>query len=249
MDPILESTLWGFVSGGALILGAAAGYCINVPSRVTAGVMAFGSGVLISALSFELMAEAYEEAGLTATATGFLLGAVIYSLANRILAQMGAKHRKRSNQPSGDEEGGSGAAIAFGALLDGIPESIAIGLSILHGGAVSVATVAAIFLSNLPEGLSSSVGMKKSGKSAGFVFGIWTAIAVACGLSSLAGYAIFGAFSPFTIAATTAVAAGGILAMVVDTMIPEAFAETHNWAGLITVLGFLLSFTLTEMAG
>jgi len=249
MSPTIEATLWGFVSGGALVVGAAVGFFARVPSRIVAGVMAFGSGVLISALSFELMEEAFEEAGLTATAVGFLLGAVIYATANRILFMWGAKHRKRSGsqQPSEDEQSGSGLAIAVGALLDGIPESIAIGLSILHGGAVSVATVAAIFLSNIPEGLSSSAGMRRAERSAAYVFGVWTAIAVACGLASLAGYAVFGTFSPFIIAATTALAAGAMLTMIIDTMIPEAFAESHDWAGIIAVLGFLISFALTKL--
>jgi ZIP family zinc transporter len=251
MGPTFEATFWGFVSGGALVIGAAIGYFAKVPGKVVAGVMAFGSGVLISALSFELMEEAFEEAGLAAAAAGFLIGAAIYALANQLLAIWGAKHRKRSGtkQPSEEDQAGSGVAIAIGALVDGIPESIAIGLSILHGGAVSVATVAAIFLSNLPEGLSSSAGMRQAGRSAAYVFGVWTAIAVACGLASLAGYALFGSFSPFVVAATTAVAAGGMLAMVVDTMIPEAFAETHDWARRFVVLGFLISFTLTKIAG
>ena len=251
MSPAFQATFWGFVSGGALVVGAAIGYFIKVPARVVAGVMAFGSGVLISALSFELMEEAYKEAGLTATAIGFLLGAAIYAAANRLLAGWGAKHRKRSGdqQPSEQEDSGSGLAIAVGALLDGIPESIAIGLSILHGGAVSVATVAAIFLSNLPEGLSSSAGMRRAGRSATYVFGVWMAIAVVCGLSALVGYVGFGRLSPFLIAATTAVAAGAMLTMIVDTMIPEAFAETHDWAGLIAVLGFTTSFILSQLAG
>lgn len=250
MSPMVAATVWGCISGGALVLGAYVGYFVNVPSRVVAGVMAFGSGVLISALSFELMGEAFDQAGLPAAATGFLAGAFIYALANRLLTLWGAKHRKRSGkQQPGVDESGTGVAIAVGALLDGVPESIAIGLSLLHGGAVSVATVAAIFLSNLPEGLSSAAGMRQAGRSAGYVFGVWTAIALACGLSSLGGYAIFGSFSPFTVAATTAVAAGAMLTMIVDTMIPEAFAETHNWAGLITVVGFLVSFALTKLTG
>ena len=251
MSPAFQATFWGFVSGGALVIGAAVGYFARVPGGVVAGVMAFGSGVLISALSFELMEEAFKEAGLAAAATGFLLGAAIYAVANRLLAIWGARNRKRSGtqQPSEEDQGGSGVAIAIGALIDGIPESIAIGLSILHGGAVSVATVAAIFLSNLPEGLSSSAGMRKAGRSAAYVFGVWTAIAIACGLASLAGYTVFAALSPFIVAATTAIAAGGMLAMIVDTMIPEAFAETHDWSRRFVVLGFLVSFTLTKIAG
>jgi ZIP family zinc transporter len=250
MSPAFQATFWGFVSGGALVIGAAVGYFARVPGGVVAGVMAFGSGVLISALSFELMEEAFKEAGLAAAATGFLLGAAIYAVANRLLAIWGARNRKRSGtqQPSEEDQGGSGVAIAIGALIDGIPESIAIGLSILHGGAVSVATVAAIFLSNLSEGLSSSAGMRKAGRSAAYVFGVWTAIAIACGLASLAGYTVFAALSPFIVAATTAIAAGGMLAMIVDTMIPEAFAETHDWSRRFVVLGFLISFTLSKVA-
>lgn len=248
MNLAFTAALWGCVGGGALVLGAAVGYWVKVSNRVIAGVMAFGSGVLISALSFELMADAFKGAGLTATAVGFLLGAIGYGAANRVLVIYGAKHRKRSHghQPSEAEQPGSGAAIAIGALLDGIPESIVIGLSILHGGMVSVAVVIAIFLSNIPEGLSSSAGMKKAGRSAFFVLGIWSLIAVICGLSALAGYALFANLSPFVIALTTAIAAGAMLTMVIDTMIPEAFAGTHNWAGLIAVLGYLISFSLSS---
>jgi ZIP family zinc transporter len=140
-------------------------------------------------------------------------------------------------------------AIAVGALLDGIPESAVIGLSLLHGGAVSSVAVAAIFLSNIPEGLSSAVGMKRAGRSAAYVFGVWTGIAVISGLAALAGYAVFRYTSPSLVAATTAVAAGAILAMLVDTMIPEAFEEEHSLAGLITVAGFLAAFVLTKSSG
>lgn len=251
MSPSVQALFWGCVSGGALLIGAFFGYRFRIPSRLVAAIMAFGSGVLISALCFELMDEAYSEGGIGAAAFGFAAGAVIYTGANWLLARAGAKHRKRSGdqQPSEEEDSGSGAAIAVGALLDGIPESMAIGLSILHGGAVSVATVAAIFLSNLPEGLSSSAGMRKAGRSRLFVFGLWTGIALVSGLASLLGYSLLGGLSATVVAATTALAAGAILAMIVDTMIPEAFAETHDGAGLITTLGFLLSFGLTKLAG
>jgi ZIP family zinc transporter len=136
-----------------------------------------------------------------------------------------------------------------GALLDGIPESIVIGVSMIGGGAVSTVAVAAIFLSNIPEGLASSAGMKKAHRPAAYVFGVWGAIAVVSGLAALAGYALFSHFSDEVIAATTAVAAGAILAMLADTMIPEAFEHAHDFAGLITVAGFLAAFILTKLGG
>jgi ZIP family zinc transporter len=247
----VQAGFWGFVAGAALLLGAAAGYFLKVPQRLIAAIMAFGSGVLISALSFELMDEAFRQGGFRATAFGFLAGAAVYTAANWYLNHRGAKHRKRSGdqQPSEADDSGSGLAIAVGALLDGIPESIVIGLSMLKGGVVSTVAVAAIFLSNVPEGLSSSAGMKKAGRSAGYVFGIWGGIALISGIASLVGYTVFQNFSSEVVAATTAVAAGAILAMLVDTMIPEAFAVAHDFAGLVTVAGFLAAFALSRLGG
>jgi ZIP family zinc transporter len=248
----LQAAFWGFVAGAALIVGALVAWFIAVPQRLIAGVMAFGAGVLISALAFELMNEAYKRGGLDSTGFGFVAGAAVYTAANWWLARRGAKHRKRSGagqQPSEAQSEGSGMAIAVGALLDGIPESMVIGLSMLQGGAVSAVAVAAIFLSNVPEGLSSAAGMKKSGRSALYVFGVWVAIAVASGAAAWVGYALFRGASPDLVAATTAVAAGAILAMLADTMMPEAFADAHDAAGLITVVGFLAAFVLSKLGG
>jgi len=245
---------WGFLAGGALVLGAAIAWFAHVPRRVIAAVMAFGSGVLISALAFDLMDEAYTRGGFASTALGFLGGAAVYTGASVYLARRGAKHRKRSGangtaQPSEGDAAGSGTAIALGALLDGIPESMVIGLSLLAGGAVSAVAVAAIFLSNIPEGLSSAAGMKQAGRSARYVFGVWIGIAVISGVASLLGYTLFRGASSGVVAATTATAAGAILAMLADTMIPEAFEVAHDFAGLITVAGFLSAFALTKLGG
>lgn len=250
MPDWLEAGLWGLLAGAALLIGAVLGYFLPVHRRIIAAVMAFGSGVLISALSFELIDEAYRRGGFVSTGIGFLAGGAVYTLANWLLARHGAKHRKRSGgqQPSEDEHQGSGMAIAVGALLDGIPESIVIGLSLLKGGAVGWVAVTAFFLSNLPEGLSSAAGMKEAGRSRAYIFGVWGSIAAVSGLAAIVGFTVFEGFPVGVVAGTTAVAAGAIMAMLVDTMIPEAFAEAHDLAGLITVLGFLVSFILSKSA-
>ncbi|WP_138732218.1 ZIP family metal transporter [Modestobacter excelsi] len=249
MPTWLEAGLWGLLGGGALVLGALAAWFLRVSSDVIASVMAFGSGVLISAVAFDLMAEAADTGGLGPTAIGFLGGALAYLGANALLARYGARHRKRSGdqQPSESQQAGSGMAIAVGALLDGIPESVVLGVGLLAGGGVSLSVLAAVFISNVPEGLSSAAGMKRSGRSAAYVFGVWTTIAVVSAIAALLGYATLGGAPPEAIAVITAVAAGAILTMIADTMIPEAFEETKTWTGLITTVGFLLAFAIDRV--
>jgi ZIP family zinc transporter len=253
MPMALAAGLWGLVGGSALLLGAGIAFWWNLPQRLIAGVMSIGAGVLISAVSFDLMDEAYRQGGFDSTALGFFAGALIYTVANVIINRRGGKHRKRSGynerESQADASSGSGLAIAAGALIDGIPESVVIGVSLLGGGTVSLVTVAAVFLSNVPEGLASSAGMKRAGRGPGYIFGVWGAIAMMSGLAALIGNVALTGSSPELVAATTAVAAGGILAMLIDTMIPEATESTHEYSGLIAVAGFLIAFILTKLEG
>jgi ZIP family zinc transporter len=160
---------------------------------------------------------------------------VVFVAANALLTLRGAKHRKesRGKQPSEKESPGSGTAITVGALLDGIPESVVLGLGLVSGGAVSPAILAAICISNVPEGLSSTAGMKKAGRSAGYVFGVWGGIALVSGIASLMGYVSLQNASVGLVAFITPTAAGAILAMLADTVISEALEEHHVLAGLL----------------
>lgn len=252
MPVAIQAGLWGLLSGSALLIGAAVGWFIPLSRRVIAAIMAFGAGVLISALSFELMDEAWKRGGFVPVAAGFLGGALLYTIANKVLAAWGAKHRKRADPAQREQDkqrnDQNGNALAMGAVLDGIPESIVIGVSLLRGGAVGLVAVIAVFLSNIPEGLSSAAGMKAEGRKFRFVFALWTGIAAIAGLASWFGYVVFDGVDPALVSAVQATAAGAILTMVVDTMVPEAFEGTHDYAGMIAVGGFLAAFALSKMA-
>ncbi len=239
---MLEAIFWGFVGGVALLFGAAAGLARPVPRRVIGLVMGFGAGVLISALAFELTQDAFRVGGTDAVAIGLAGGALTFFLGDLVIDRRGGEHRKRSGgqQSEGDPQG-----IVLGAVLDGIPESVAIGVSLLGGKGVGVAVVAAVFMSNVPESLSAATGLKKAGHSTRWIMGLWLGVALVSALAAGIGYAALGGASENVIAIIQAFAGGAILTMLADTMMPEAFEEGGNVVGLITVLGFALAFVLS----
>lgn len=257
MNDWILAGLSGLIAASTLLLGAAIAFFVKVPKSLVAGIMAFGAGVLISALAYELVEEAEAAGGLLPTVAGFLVGALIFVGADWLLSRKGGSKKggskKRGSKKDGsngdesDDGGSSGSVIAVGALIDGIPESIVLGLSVAGGGGLSIPIIAAIAISNIPEGLSSTAAMKSDGRRAGYVFGVWGGIAIASTVAALLGYLFFGGAGSNTVAFVTTVAAGGILAMVSNTMIPDAFRRDSVLTGLYATAGFLVAFTLHQL--
>jgi ZIP family zinc transporter len=235
---VLEAGLWGLFAASSLLLGAVAGLVLRLPQHVIAAVTGFGAGVLISAVAFELTEEAYAVGGADAVAAGLAAGAIAFFAGDRYIERM----------DTGDRDGTS-KAIEFGAALDAVPESAAIGLSVLSAGTVAPALVGAVFLSNVPEALSSTGRSMEMGHGKRRVIARWTAIVLLSGISAVLGYTLLDGASENLVAFTQAFAGGAVLCMLTDTMIPKAFEEYDRkpQVGLMTVLGFAVAFLLSAM--
>ena len=239
---MLTAAWWGFVGGAALLLGAALGVYLKASARIIGLIMAFGSGVLISAVSFELTREAFERAGGTSVVTGLAAGALVFFVGDWLIDRRGGHRRKN---PTGTSAGAGATALVLGSLLDGLPESAAIGVSLIGGGSVGIAVVAAVFLSNIPESLSASAGMRASGRSTRYIFGVWVVVTAMSTVAAALGYVLLAGASAVLIATIQAFAAGAILTMLADTMLPESVEHAGSLVGLATVVGFCAAFLLS----
>jgi ZIP family zinc transporter len=224
------------------MIGGLAGIYLSTSMRVIGLVMAFGSGVLISALTFELMREASDVAGTASAVLGLLAGSLVFFAGDWLIDRRGG-HRRKS--PRGPQAGAGAAALVLGALLDGIPESAAIGVSLIGGGGVGTAVVAAVFLSNVPEALSASAGMRASGRSTAYILGLWGSVTAASTVAATAGFSFLSGASPVATGTIEAFAAGAVLTMLVDTMVPEAVEHAGPLVGIVTALGFAAAFVLS----
>ena len=232
---------WGTLAGSSLVIGALIALRFHIGLRTIGLIMGFGAGVLISALSFDLVEEAVDKAaGGGWAVAGLFAGCLVFFGSDRMIDRLGGGGRKK---PQG-QEGGSSLSIVLGTVLDGIPESMVIGLTIYEGGAVGAAYLAAVFISNLPESISSTSGLVSSGWAKSRILWMWIAIALVSGLASLAGYALFQHSPPSTVAFVLAFAAGAILTMLAQTMMPEAYEHGGKLVGVVTTLGFAVAFTI-----
>ena len=184
----LQAAGWGFLSASGLLIGAVAGYYSWFRHTTIARVMTFAAGVLLAVVAVDLLINARGATSLYWTVIGLLCGAAVFSCVNWLLSWRGAQHRKRCGecveQPTEEQQPGSGLAIAAGTFLDGVPEGVVLGLSVLHQGTPGLATVTAFFLANIPEALSSSAGMRRAERSARYVFGVWIGIAMMTSLAA-----------------------------------------------------------------
>jgi zinc transporter, ZIP family len=252
---LFEPLLWGFIASIPLLIGSMIASIFNLPKQVIAIIMAFGSGVLVVALAFSLIEEAFNlSESIASVIIGFVLGGLSYTLANYVLNKKShgsTKHRKKSHgENAGGGKGASGLALLVGSVMDNIPENMALGISLVTGGAVNIVLIAAIFLSNFPEGLSSAQGMRSNGRSKKYIVSLWSVAVVIGTISSVIGFAFLSNTSPSTISIAISFAAGAILVMLAESMIPEAHAEGgSSRVGIATMAGFAIAFILGRLEG
>jgi zinc transporter, ZIP family len=242
---MLASLGWGAVAASSLVLGALLAFARPWPVRWVGLVLAFGAGALISAISFELALEGAKTAGLGITAIGLAVGALTYYLLDGAIARRHSGGRGRAGRSASSN---AGAALALGAFLDGVPEQMALGIGLAAGEGVSVGLLVAIFVSNLPEAIGSATEMHAAGTDRRTILRLWLAVAAICTGASVIGYAAADATSGDFKAVIDGFAAGALIVMLIDSMIPEAARESGRTAGLVTTLGFAVATALATVS-
>lgn len=242
-----EALGWGALAASSLVVGALLGIVRRWPDRDMGAVLAFGAGALISAVSFDLAQDGAELGGGDSVALGLALGALTYFLADRAVERVGPPRQSGpSDAPAPTVD--RGKALALGAFLDGIPEQLVLGIGLAAGDGIGVGLLAAIFISNLPEAAGSADEMRAAGRTPAAITRLWASVAVICTLATVAGYGIADTASGDFQATINGFAAGALLVMLIDSMIPEASEKAGTVAGLVTVLGFAVAAALSGVS-
>lgn len=243
---MVKVIIFALLTGFSLIMGVIIGTFFKINQKVIASIMAFGSGVMICALTFGLMEEAFKYGEFDAVVIGFLLGGVIFIFGDFLIHRFGGRHYKKK-KPFKAIRQTNGKAIVLGALLDGVPESIALGVALFSKSGIGVLMVGAIFLSNLPESLTSISDLKKEGLSKKQIYIIWLIVSVTVIITTILSFLFLKSLSLNTLGIILSFASGAILAMLADSMIPEAYEEGGYLIGILTILGFLTAFILYKI--
>jgi ZIP family zinc transporter len=243
---VIEAGFWGLVSASSLLVGAAIAFAVPVHHRIQGLILAFGAGVLFGAVAYELVEEAIE-ASVTSfdVGLGFAAGALTFYVGSVALERMQARPRGAGRLASRRNARSAGLAIVLGAVLDGIPESVVIGLSLLGGSGVTISLLVAVFLSNVPESLGATEDLEAGGLSRPGIAGLWALVVLASGLAAALGFGLLGGAPAWLIVAIQAFAGGAILTMLAESMIPEAYEKGGRAVGLTTALGFALAAFLS----
>lgn len=236
---MVAAFLWGALAASSLLVG----YLLagrGLSNRTVGLIMGFGAGALISAIAYELVPESANSGWSTAVA--LLIGALVFFVGDWLVGRMGGSDRKTI---AGRQEAGSGAAIFVGTLLDNIPESLVLGMGLAIGGSIGVAFLVAVFISNLPEGVAGTVNLAAAGHSRRSMLWMWVSLVLVSAISAAVGYAIVGLIPSADGHLAQAFAAGAMLAMLTDAMIPEAYEHGGKLVGLATVFGFAAAAALS----
>jgi ZIP family zinc transporter len=242
-----DAIFWGFVASVSLLVSASLGARFKPSGKTVAGLLAFTAGVLIALLSYDLIDEAFTVGGLAPSFLGMAIGLLTYVIANRMLSNLG-NHSRRSCEHGGKTHASIGAmALVMGALVDGIPEAASIGIGLLETRFVSAAVIAGVFIANIPEGLASGAGLSRTGMSQRRILLIWGLVTLACTVSSWLAFVLLRESGPFVQATLMSIAGGGILAMTLQTVVPEAFDGTNDLISVLGAIGFAVVFTLSHV--
>ncbi|HKY15655.1 MAG TPA: hypothetical protein VJM33_12085 [Microthrixaceae bacterium] len=245
----LSAGLWGLAAASSLLLGAAIAYWLEVPARVTGLIMGFGAGTLLSAIAYELIPDVPSRDDMLSIGLSLMAGALVYVVADWLIDKRGGAARSHVSGPgAGAGLAGAARSIVLGTLLDGIPESLVLGMGLALGGEISVAYLVAVFLSNLPEAMAGTTGLLASGDRPATVFGLWTGLAAASAAAAAIGYVIVTEMTTASGEMVQAFAAGATIVMLADAFLPQAYEQGGRAAGFVTAVGFLVSLTLSGAA-
>lgn len=236
---MMNAFLMGLLATSSLIIGGLIASWFNISKRILGVIMAFGAGALISAVAFELTFESVKlSPGTGFPLFGLFAGSFTFFISDLLIGKIGGRDRKAIGAA---HKSSLVIPMVLAIILDGIPESIVIGLGIFEGGAVSLAMLVAVFISNLPEAIAGSTGMKAGGWSRRKILVLWLIIALVCAVATVAGYSLFSGASDRWMSFILTFAGGAILMMLSNTMMPESFEHGGKLAGVFTVFGFAVS--------